>query len=115
MQKQGEPIARATALLSTLLHCKKQAEALRACKRAAASDAYGRSCDAKEAAFITCSNEHIGLVIQHLVKIADKHVIVLPASLTRDAANVSSFHPTSLTLSLARSRSRSCSLAAVYR
>ena len=55
------PIERATAMLSTLLHCRKQADALRACKRSG-----NESCDAKEAAFVTCSNEHIGLVIVRL-------------------------------------------------
>ena len=58
-------------MLSTLLHCRKQAEALRACQRDGVGVADG--CAAQEAAFVTCSQANIGLVIQHLVKIADKH------------------------------------------
>ena len=65
-RSEVDPIEHATALLSTLLHCRTQANALRACKRD------GATCEAQEAAFVTCSQEHIGLVITHLVKIAEK-------------------------------------------
>ena len=65
---QDEPIQQATALLSTLLHCRRQAKELQACQR---SDE-GRLCERQEAAFVTCSKEHVGLVVEHLVKVADK-------------------------------------------
>ena len=44
--------------------------ALQACQRG--DEKYGRSCEREEAAFVTCSQEHIGLVVEHLVKVADK-------------------------------------------
>ena len=33
----------------------------------------GQPCAREEAAFVTCSQEHLPLVIGHLIKIADKH------------------------------------------
>lgn len=62
------PITRATAVLSTLLHCRQQARELQACRRDA-----GGNCRREEAAFTTCSEANVGLVVQHLVKIADRH------------------------------------------
>ena len=62
-------IEHAAAYLSTLLHCRKQARDLQACQRRDG----GGSCVHEEAAFVTCSQEHIGLVVQHLVKVAEKH------------------------------------------
>ena len=67
-RKQVDPIEHATALLSTLLHCRNQANQLRACR---VRDGGSGSCEREEAAFVTCSKEHVGLVVQHLVKIAD--------------------------------------------
>ena len=62
----ADPIAQATGLLSTVLHCRKQAAELQTCKR------QGGPCDRQEAAFITCSHEHLPSVVEHLVKIADR-------------------------------------------
>ena len=69
-RERVDPIEHATALLSTLLHCRKQSLALRACRR---DPDRLHPCDAEEAAFVTCSKANIGLVVQHLVKIADKN------------------------------------------
>ena len=68
MGDSAEPIQRATALLSTLMHCRLQAKALQKCKRGE----FAAACEQEEAAFITCSQANIGLVVQHLVQIADK-------------------------------------------
>ena len=65
----ADPIASATGLLSTLMHCRKQAAALQRCKRSGNP----AGCDAEEATFVTCSEEHLPLVVSHLVKIAEKH------------------------------------------
>ena len=65
----GEPIAQATALLSTLMHCRKQALELQSCRRGSSAG----DCARQEAAFTTCSNEHLPAVIGHLVKIADRY------------------------------------------
>ena len=70
MEHRSEPIERATALLSTVLHCRKQADALRTCRHGGGGDS---SCDRQEAAFVTCSQEHIGLVVGHLAKISESH------------------------------------------
>ena len=66
-----DPVARATALLSTLLHCRQHALALRACQRGLPAAPSG--CERESAAFVTCSNEHLPQVIGHLIKIADVH------------------------------------------
>ena len=63
-----ESISRAMAVLSTMLHCRKQARELQACQRGG-----GGGCERQEAAFVTCSEAHAGMVVQHLVKIADTH------------------------------------------
>jgi hypothetical protein len=63
----AEPLERATALLSTTLYCRKQARALQKCQAEA-----GGNCTQCEAAFVTCSKEHIGLVVQHLSQIAER-------------------------------------------
>ena len=62
-----DSISRAMAVLSTMLHCRKQAKDLQACRRG------GEGCARQEAAFVTCSEAHVGMVVQHLVKIADTH------------------------------------------
>jgi len=64
-------IAQATSLLSTLMHCRRQAQDLQRCQR----DQPSRGCIREQSAFVTCSNEHISLVIGHLVKIADVHCV----------------------------------------
>ena len=64
---ESDPIAAAVGLLSTVLHCKKQAAALQRCHQK------GEPCTREEAAFVTCSTEHLPLVIGHLVKIADRY------------------------------------------
>ena len=71
MADQDEPIARATAMLSTLMHCRRQALALRRCQRG--PDAAAGGCDRETAAFTTCSTENLPRVIGHLVKVADVH------------------------------------------
>lgn len=69
---EDEAITRAAGLLSTLLHCRRQAKELQACQRLATRDS-NTSCAREEAAFVTCSNEHLQLVIGHMIKIADVH------------------------------------------
>ena len=64
----ADPINPATALLSTTLYCKKQARALQVCQRGTSHT----DCEPERQAFITCSEAHIGLVVSHLVKIADR-------------------------------------------
>ena len=66
-----EAIQRACATLSTMLHCKSQARALHKCRREMLGA--GAACQAQEAAFVTCSQAHVGLVVQHLAKIAESH------------------------------------------
>lgn len=63
----GGPITQAAALLSTVMYCRKQALELQACKAHSAAP----SCERQEAAFTTCSHEHVGQVIQTLVKVAE--------------------------------------------
>lgn len=56
-------------MLSTLLHCRRQAIALQRCRQGGSD---GR-CEREMAAFATCSEEHLPAVIGHLVKVADLH------------------------------------------
>lgn len=71
MADETDPITHATALLSTLMHCREQARELQACRRGSGNGA--TDCSNREAAFITCSEAHVGMVVQTLVKIADQH------------------------------------------
>ena len=68
----NDPIPAASALLCTVLHCRKQAEALQNCYREQNGQTGGK-CSAKEQAFMTCSEAHAGMVVQHLVKVADRY------------------------------------------
>ena len=43
--------------------------ALQRCKASLGDSA---ACEQQQAAFVTCSQEHIGLVVGHLVKVADR-------------------------------------------
>jgi hypothetical protein len=65
-QAESDPVTQAASLLSTLLHCRKQAKELQHCQK------QGGGCERETQAFTTCSVEHMPLVINHLIKIADK-------------------------------------------
>ena len=65
----ADPIAEATALLSTLMHCRRQARELQACQRGGSGGAGGGDCARQEQAFVTCSHEHLPSVIGHLIKV----------------------------------------------
>ena len=60
-------VEQATSMLTTLLHCKRQASELKACQRT------GNQCPRQHQAYLTCANEHLPAVIGSLVKIADRH------------------------------------------
>ncbi len=60
-----DDIARATQLLSVFMFCRRQAQELHSC------DERRGGCERQRAAFETCCHEHLGQVVQALVKIAD--------------------------------------------
>ena len=67
MENDRDPITQATALLTCLMHCRRQAQALQACQRD------GGGCDREAAVFTTCAQSNLPLVIGHLIKVADKN------------------------------------------
>ena len=69
MDAGGDPINPAAAILSTKLYCAKQALELQKCQRAIGT---AQTCKREVDAFSTCSEAHVGMVVQQLVKIADK-------------------------------------------
>ena len=69
MDAGGDPINPAAAILSTKLYCAKQALELQKCQRAGGT---AQTCKREVDAFSTCSEAHVGMVVQQLVKIADK-------------------------------------------
>ena len=67
-------VAQASQLLTVVMHCRKQAAELQACQeRGSGKRLLSGRCERERAAFVTCSEEHVGVVIGHLVKFADKH------------------------------------------
>ena len=67
-------VAQASQLLTVVMHCRKQAAELQACQeRGTGKRLLSGRCERERAAFVTCSEEHVGVVIGHLVKFADKH------------------------------------------
>jgi hypothetical protein len=57
----GEDVVEeATRTLTTLLHCRKQAEALATCRL---HGMQGPGCEREHSAYITCANEHLSRII----------------------------------------------------
>lgn len=75
---QDDVVAQASQLLTVVLHCRQQAAELQACQERGSGKKLlfgGGGCERERAAFVTCSEEHVGAVIGHLVKFADKHCL----------------------------------------
>ena len=68
-----DEVSKATDVLLTTVYCRKTALALTDCMQHSGL----RGCERQRAAFITCSEERVGLAVDALTKVANKHCSTL--------------------------------------
>ena len=71
MAAAGDVVQQASQLLTTYVHCRKEAAGLQACRRQ--HGAGSQECARHHSAFVACANASSMQVVSELVKIADKH------------------------------------------